>query len=129
MTSPTAIALEIAAAGLIVWKLKNMYDRRHDDAEAAEPHGYPIAEYNDEAVIYVSTVGSGPLVVETIDEHGYVKVSGRGQINAEGQPEIEEATTEADPRRLAILMERIAAIKSAWQEKVSEALPDYLQRG
>lgn len=129
LKSPRAIALEIAAAALMAWMLKNMYDRRYDDAEAAEPHGYPMTEYDDKAVTYISTVGSGPLDVETIDEEGYVKVSGRGQINADGQPEIDEATTEADPRRLAILMARIVAIKSTWQEKISQALPDSLQKG
>ncbi len=129
LTNPKAIAIEIAAAGLIAWKLKNMYDRRHDDADAAEPHGYPMTEYTDDTIIYVNTLGSGPLAVEAIDQEGLIKVTASGRVNAEGQPEValEKVVPEVDPRRLAILMDHILAIKSFWQEKVAQALPDSLQ--
>ncbi len=131
LTSPTAVAIEIAAAGLIAWKLKNAFDRRYDPPDAPEPLGYPMHEYARGAETYIYTAGAGPLTVGTLDpQEGCIQISVEGKLQDDGKPEItiKEPVAEADPRRLAILLERISVIRSEWQEKVTQAIPNYLQR-
>lgn len=132
LTSPTAIAIKIAAAGLVAWKLKNAYDRRNDKDNAPEPAPYPMNAVIPEGVVYVNTSGSGPLTVGTIDnEQGYITVRAEGMLGEDGEPliELDEAASDLDPVRLTVLLDRVQAIKSEWLAKVAAVLPDYLQKG
>ncbi|MEK7095783.1 MAG: hypothetical protein AAB896_00610 [Patescibacteria group bacterium] len=113
LTSPKAVALELAGLALVAWGLKVKKTRGGSELGRSTP----LDEDIDGDIVFVHAANEGPFTVGVNDKtEGYVVV--HALRNPDGSIKLDESgSNETDIRRLLILKGHISKLLESWRER------------
>lgn len=119
-TTPQAIALEIAAAGLLALRYRSKRLPRYDGPSQSEPEQTPLSDIVDDNPVYVTrTSGNGFKMGIVRTDADSIGISGNTVTDDEGKEsiKIDEEYSETEPENLLLLLSAIETVRKRWGRK------------
>lgn len=123
LTSHKAIALEIAALGLIAYRYREKWLYRNDNPDQKKAPPTPMSETVGEDIVYFSPSENGNfqsgLVPKMGNIFGIFGTSSRKEGNEEEHIVIDESISENDTAKLEKLKQAMAQVADRWRERAN----------